>query len=534
MRGLRANARRFRSAWSRAGRLLLVSCALAAFLAILLSNGAWATSGGLLVAPFGMNSTIDLKTYDPAVGEEQEISVYTTIDVTGCVDDKSYMNWTVGDHTNWTVGDASVSFARVLLLDENGLSYTTSHQVSIGTVPVPSTRGCLWIRANLYLMVSRPAVLDFQYLLINPVISDTTHCYLTAGFFWNTDPDFSGGTQVIGVSPDNWTTGSTVNRSLSMVPGRYYRVLLESEGGFGYKDGAAPGNHSVNYFLGVREGTPPTVEAGPGGSVSEGSAFTGSGSFTDPDPDTWTGTADYGDGSGAQSLTLKADKTFSLSHVYGHEGTYHVTVTVNEDGGYSGSDTCTVTVSNANPVLGNVTGLPSWVPVGATVNPSAAFSDPGSLDTHTAVWNWGDGSSSACSVSETGGAGTATASHVYRAAGHYTATLTVTDDGGASAAAAYPIDVGTAADLINILYNRIDQGDLSGQFPWFMAKVTILTQLRMAQGMLLYAHLPSYAAKTIAGLVAFVNKQKGSGISNDGAAQLLAALNNISAAINAH
>ena len=55
----------------------------------------------------------------------------------------------------------------------------------------------------------------------------------------------------------------------------------------------------------------------------------------DPGTDTWTATVDYGDGSGSQALPLTG-KTFELSHVYADNGSYTVTVTVNDDDGGSG------------------------------------------------------------------------------------------------------------------------------------------------------------------------------------------------------
>jgi PKD repeat protein len=46
------------------------------------------------------------------------------------------------------------------------------------------------------------------------------------------------------------------------------------------------------------------------------------------------------------------------------------------------------------------------------------------------VWNWGDGTTSAGAVSETGGSGTVTGGHSYSTPGVHTVTLTVTDDDG--------------------------------------------------------------------------------------------------------
>ncbi len=61
------------------------------------------------------------------------------------------------------------------------------------------------------------------------------------------------------------------------------------------------------------------------------------GSFTDPGADApWTGTVDYGDGTGVQTLAVDSNnKTFNLSHTYGHAGTYTVTVTIKDKDGDS-------------------------------------------------------------------------------------------------------------------------------------------------------------------------------------------------------
>ncbi|TMD64031.1 MAG: LamG domain-containing protein, partial [Chloroflexi bacterium] len=59
--------------------------------------------------------------------------------------------------------------------------------------------------------------------------------------------------------------------------------------------------------------TAPTVNALSNATINEGSAYTASGSFSDPNAgDAWTASVDYGDGSGKQTLALNADKTFNL------------------------------------------------------------------------------------------------------------------------------------------------------------------------------------------------------------------------------
>lgn len=121
---------------------------------------------------------------------------------------------------------------------------------------------------------------------------------------------------------------------------------------------------------------------------------------------------------------------------------------MDKDGGYSEHGTL-VMVMNVAPTVGAITAPAGPSPVGMAVTTAAPFTDPGVLDTHTALWDWGDGSTSAGTVTEADGTGQVSGSHAYSAAGLYTVTLTVTDkDGG----------VGTAS------YSRIVIYDANGGF----------------------------------------------------------------------
>jgi hypothetical protein len=66
------------------------------------------------------------------------------------------------------------------------------------------------------------------------------------------------------------------------------------------------------------------------------------------------------------------------------------------------------------------------VAITTPVSMSATYSDPGSNDTHTAVVDWGDATTSTPAAS----GGSLSASHTYGAAGIYTICVTVTDDDG--------------------------------------------------------------------------------------------------------
>ena len=65
----------------------------------------------------------------------------------------------------------------------------------------------------------------------------------------------------------------------------------------------------------------------------------------------------------------------------------------------------------------------------AAVNASAAFTDTNPANTHTAVWNWGDGTTSDSAGQVDEASRTVTGSHIYATAGVYTVTRTVTVPG---------------------------------------------------------------------------------------------------------
>lgn len=84
---------------------------------------------------------------------------------------------------------------------------------------------------------------------------------------------------------------------------------------------------------------------------------------------------------------------------------------------------------NAAPTVNPIAAPVDPVEVGTSITASAVFTDY-LLDTHTAVWDWGDDSTSPGVVDETGGCGTVSGSHEYVTPGVYTAKLNVTDDDG--------------------------------------------------------------------------------------------------------
>src|SRR5262249_45570910 len=130
-------------------------------------------------------------------------------------------------------------------------------------------------------------------------------------------------------------------------------------------------------------------------------------------------------------------------------GSYAITVSVTDKDGASTSAGSTVQVNNVAPAVGAISGLSTVMP-SQTETLSASFTDPGTRDTHTAVWNWGDGTTSAGTVTETGGSGTVGGTHRYGAFGTYTVTVTVTDkDGGATTSTSFTASAVSAVYVLD-------------------------------------------------------------------------------------
>lgn len=57
------------------------------------------------------------------------------------------------------------------------------------------------------------------------------------------------------------------------------------------------------------------------------------GSFSDPQANSWIAHVDYGDGTGTQSLPLQPDHSFILNHTYASEGTFELSVILEDNQG---------------------------------------------------------------------------------------------------------------------------------------------------------------------------------------------------------
>lgn len=89
-----------------------------------------------------------------------------------------------------------------------------------------------------------------------------------------------------------------------------------------------------------------------------------------------------------------------------------------------------VGVHSQAPVMGIMVFPIDPIPVGSPVSVSAMFTDSSDEETHTALWQWGDGTESEGVIAD--GTKTVTGSHTYSSSGIYLITLTVTDSSGSA------------------------------------------------------------------------------------------------------
>jgi PKD repeat protein len=235
-------------------------------------------------------------------------------------------------------------------------------------------------------------------------------------------------------TPTGWPVtptegGGTVEGSHTFTaPGQYHVILTVTD-----DEGLSDTKEII-----VTVNNPPVATIGGPYSGTEGSAITLSAAgSSDADGDPLQYRWDFeNDGTWETPYSASAETT----HTWPDD--YSGTVTVEVFDGYAATTaSTTMTVAGVEPAIGTITGPVDKILAGATADLSASFTDPGTEDTHTAAYDWGDGTTTAGAITEAGGAGTAEGSHAFTAPGEYHVAVTVTDDDGKSATKEYVVTV---------------------------------------------------------------------------------------------
>ncbi len=205
------------------------------------------------------------------------------------------------------------------------------------------------------------------------------------------------------------------------------------------------GVFSIDLSSVIGGNTPPTMmNVAATSPINENESTTLTGDINDADNDPMELVVDWGDGavmtysypSGTTAFTethqyLDDDPTATPSDMYG------ITLILDDGSGQPATAATSVTVNNVAPAV-SASANPTNVTLGAPIDFTGVFTDPGTLDTHTIDWDFGDGN---------GITGTLTPTHTYTQSGVYVAQLTVTDDDTGVGMASVTVTVGNPTDV---------------------------------------------------------------------------------------
>ena len=189
--------------------------------------------------------------------------------------------------------------------------------------------------------------------------------------------------------------------------------------------------------------------------------------------DTFTLKVDWGDGSAVETFTYAAGTTtFNETHQYLDDnptGTpsdpYKIKLTLMDDDTGEASALTVVTVTNVKPEFDAIPDAtideggqvvisllsPPGGPAPGDAIVAATFTDVGTLDTHWATVNWGDGApTEPILVAQGMGGGALEGAHTYADNGTYNVTLMLTDDDGGKATQFFIVKVNNVAPELTL------------------------------------------------------------------------------------
>ncbi len=316
--------------------------------------------------------------------------------------------WDFGDGTtisglsptqSHTYAAAGVYTVKLTVTDSDGLSASVSHQLTVGTPPVPA--------------FSPPAgtLTTGQSGLFDASATTAPAGVTVASYAW----DFGDGLAATGVTPSH----------IYAAVGVYTVTLTVTD-----SDGLSA---SVSHQVDVHSSPSAAFAVSPSAPIA-GQAVLFTSQTTPGDGQLSSYGWDFGDGSAASGP--------SIAHTYSRGGRFTVRLSVADSNGLSSTTSRVVTVDA--PPVASLHVLSAHPVAGA----STIFDGSGSSDSDGTItgyiWSFGDGAT---------GSG-ARPSHTFARPGTYTVRLSVSDAAGASAATASTVTVFPAATVTKVSVRR--------------------------------------------------------------------------------
>jgi large repetitive protein len=340
------------------------------------------------------------------ISEGQAVEFKATATDAGVNDTLTY-TWNFGDNTN-PISGQTVSHTFIdngnynvvlTVTDKDGAATTKTEAVKVDNV------------LPLIVNVSKPTQINEGQSVQFSATSTDAGVNDTLTYSWN----FADGSAPI--------TGQTINHTF-VDDGIYNAILTVTD-----KDGGAT-QQAID--IKVDNVAPVVVSVIKPAQISEGQAIEFRAIATDAGVnDTLTYTWNFGDNTNPISGQ-------NVTHTFIDNGNYNVVLTVTDKDGATTTKTEVVKVDNVLPSIINVT-KPAKINEGQSVQFSATATDPGSIDTLTYKWNFGDGTATVTGQ---------TINHTFVDNGIYNTVLTVTDKDGGATQQAIEIKVDNVAPTI--------------------------------------------------------------------------------------
>lgn len=289
--------------------------------------------------------------------------------------------------------------------DSTGPNSTTSNSGGLGVAVWPSVDDSRTSYINFYPWAEDTTFTRFYAPVLTTIGNKSVNEGSTLTFTITASDTDTGDS--LTYSANNLPTGANFNVNTQEFTWTPTNDSVSNNIEFKVTDGFIETSETINITV---NNVAPVVNAGADQTVNEGYLVNFGATATDVGSDTLTYNWNFGDSNTGTGQ--------SPTHTYADNGIYTVTLIVN-DGTTNVIDTLTVIANNVAPTASATSNTTSGV-INDVISFTGSQTDPGTNDTFTYLWNFGDGQTSTSQ----------NPTHSYNTKGDYTANLTVTDDNG--------------------------------------------------------------------------------------------------------